>query len=111
MKATPGGESPGNNYIVIVFDSCRYDSFIAAQPKNICKLGDVEARWSYASWTAPSHYNLLSGLLPHISPKRVFASEYYKNDFQKYAERLGDAAVGKALFQPGAPSVAREAAA
>jgi Sulfatase len=85
---------PGNNYIVIVFDSCRYDSFVAAKPKNISKLGDVEARWSYASWTAPSHYNLLSGLLPHTSPKQVFASEYYKNDFQKYNERLGIQGVG-----------------
>ena len=59
MKARPGKEAPGNNYIVIVFDSCRYDTFVAAQPKNISKLGEIEARWSYASWTAPSHYNLL----------------------------------------------------
>ena len=94
MKTTPGREAPGNNYILIVFDSCRYDSFVAAKPKNICKLGEVEARWSYASWTAPSHYNLLSGLLPHTSPKGVFASEYYKRDFQKYAKRLGIEGVG-----------------
>jgi arylsulfatase A-like enzyme len=52
------------------------------------KLGEVERRWSYASWTAPSHYNLFSGLLPHSSPKHVFASEYYKSDFLKYSERL-----------------------
>jgi hypothetical protein len=94
MKAKLGKEAPGNNYIVVVFDSCRYDSFFAAQPKNISKLGEVEARWSYASWTAPSHYNLLSGLVPHTSPKRVFASQCYKNDFQKYAERLGIQGVG-----------------
>jgi hypothetical protein len=94
MKVKPGKEAPGNNYILIVFDSCRYDSFVAAKPKNICKLGEVEARWSYASWTAPSHYNLLSGLVPHTNPKRVFASDYYKNDFLKYAERLGIEGVG-----------------
>src|SRR5207302_9885776 len=52
------------------------------------KLGEVERRWSYASWTAPSHYNLFSGLLPHNSPKHVFASEYYKQDFLKYSTRL-----------------------
>ena len=45
----------------------------------------MECRWSYASWTAPSHYNLLSGLLPHSSPKHVFASDYYKRDFLKYS--------------------------
>src|SRR5262249_4992940 len=78
-----------NNYIIVIFDSCRYDTFIEARPKTIKKLGSVEQRWSYASWTAPSHYNLLSGLLPHTSPKQVFASEYYKRDFLHFNERLG----------------------
>jgi hypothetical protein len=93
MKKKPAGQQ-ANNYIIVVFDSCRYDSFVAAKPKTIARLGQVEARWSYASWTAPSHYNLLSGLLPHDSPKQVFASDYYKQDFLKYAERLGVEGVG-----------------
>jgi hypothetical protein len=53
------------------------------------KLGAVEKRWSYASWTAPSHYNLLMGLVPHKSPPHVFASEYYKEDFLNYNRRFG----------------------
>jgi hypothetical protein len=80
---------PRNNYLLIVFDSCRYDSFLRARPKTIRKLGRVERRWSYASWTAPSHYNLLMGLMPHASPRHVYASEYYKKDFLRYNERLG----------------------
>ena len=78
-----------NNYVLVIFDSCRYDAFIKGRPKVMRKLGKVEKRWSYASWTAPSHYNLLTGLLPHNSPKRVFASEYYKKDFLQFNERLG----------------------
>lgn len=78
-----------NNYILVVFDSCRYDSLVRARPKTIRKLGRVEKRWSYASWTAPSHFNLLMGLMPHVSPKHVFASEYYKKDFLQFNERLG----------------------
>ncbi len=78
-----------NNYVLVIFDSCRYDAFIKGRPKVMRKLGKVEKRWSYASWTAPSHYNLLTGLLPHNSPKRVFASEYYKKDFLRFNERLG----------------------
>ncbi|HEX8984674.1 MAG TPA: sulfatase-like hydrolase/transferase [Bryobacteraceae bacterium] len=78
-----------NNYIIVIFDSCRYDSFVKAKPKHIAKLGELERRWSYASWTAPSHFNLLMGLLPHTSPEQVFASEYYKQDFFRYSERLG----------------------
>jgi len=79
----------GNNYILIVFDSCRYDSFMRARPRTMKKLGKVERRWSYASWTSPSHYNLLIGLMPHLSPKHVYASEYYKRDFLQFNERLG----------------------
>jgi hypothetical protein len=78
-----------NNYLLVVLDSCRFDSFVAAAPRTILRLGPLERRWSYASWTAPSHYNLLMGLLPHASPPRVYASEYYKRDFARYAERLG----------------------
>ena len=59
------------------------------QPPNLAQLGAVERRWSYATWTAPSHYNLLMGLLPHTSPPEVYASEYYKEDFLRYSERLG----------------------
>ena len=78
-----------NNYLIVILDSCRYDAFMAARPKTVSALGEVERRWSYASWTAPSHYNLLMGLLPHSSPRQVYASEYYKRDFFKYQERLG----------------------
>lgn len=77
------------NLVVVVLDSCRYDTFMAAKPKQIGKLGKVEKRYSYASWTAPSHYNLLTGLFPHNSPKRVFASEFYKSDFARFSLRLG----------------------
>ncbi len=91
QAASPRPSPPvaGNNYIVVILDSCRYDTLMRAAPETLGHLGQVERRWSYASWTAPSHYNLLMGLLPHASPAQVYASEYYKQDFLKYNERLG----------------------
>lgn len=77
------------NLVFVVLDSLRFDSLVEAEPRNLRALGEVERRWSYASWTAPSHYNLLMGLLPHSSPPQVYASEYYKDDFIRYSERLG----------------------
>jgi hypothetical protein len=77
------------NLVVVILDSLRYDSWVAADPPVLAQLGPVERRWSYATWTAPSHYNLLMGLLPHTSPPEVYASEYYKQDFLRYSERLG----------------------
>ncbi len=88
-RPLPPPPKGANNYLLIVLDSCRYDAFVAAQPKNILKLGELEKRWAYASWTAPSHYNMLIGLMPHTSPQRVHASEYYKRDFLKFNERFG----------------------
>ncbi|MBN1433854.1 hypothetical protein JW921_03785 [Candidatus Fermentibacterales bacterium] len=95
-----GGEKPAvrrapppleklNNFILLIFDSCRFDTFTEAGPKNAARLGALESRWSYASWTGPSHYNLLTGLMPHSSPRHVFASEYYKRDFLLFNDRLG----------------------
>jgi hypothetical protein len=91
--ALPVGARPAprgtNNLVIVTLDSCRYDTFMTAAPKTILKLGKPEKRWSYASWTAPSHFNLLNGLLPHTSPPNVYASEYYKEDFFNYNQRLG----------------------
>lgn len=88
------------NLVFVVLDSLRHDSWIEAEPNALASLGQVERRWSYASWTAPSHYNLLMGLLPHSSPPEVYASEYYKQDFLRYSERLGVAGVEFAKVLP-----------
>ncbi len=102
-----GGQPPhpepqaDNHFVIITLDSLRWDSFMAAQPKTIMKLGKVEKRYTYASWTAPSHYNLLTGLLPHTSPENVYASEYYKEDFFNYNERLGAKGIEFAKMVPG----------
>lgn len=90
-----------NNLVIVILDSCRYDSFMAAAPKTILKLGQPEKRYSYASWTAPSHYNLLTGLLPHTSPEHVYASEYYKEDFFNYNKRLGAKGIEFSKMVPG----------
>ncbi len=90
-----------NNFIIVILDSCRFDSFVAAAPKTILKLGPVEKRYSYAAWTAPSHYNLLTGLLPHTSPTNVYASEYYKEDFFNFNRRLGAQGIDFAAMVPG----------
>jgi hypothetical protein len=87
--AASGARTGPRNLVVVILDSLRYDSWVTAQPEVLSQLGKVEQRWSYATWTAPSHYNLLMGLLPHTSPAEVYASEYYKQDFLRYGERLG----------------------
>jgi len=92
---------PGaRNLVLLVLDSCRYDSFMAARPKVMSRLGDVQRRFSYATWTSPAHYNLMMGLLPHPSPTGVFASEYYKQELGQYSHRLGIEQMGFADMIP-----------
>ncbi len=89
-RALPQAPAGARNLVVVILDSLRWDSWKAAPPRSVASaLGEAERRWSYASWTAPSHLNLLMGLLPHTSPSQVYASEYYKEDFLRYGERLG----------------------
>src|SRR3954449_4812915 len=89
MIDRPSPPPGARSLVIVILDSLRYDSWLEAGPVNLGRLGQVERRYSYASWTAPSHYNLLMGLLPHTSPPEVYASEYYKQDFIRYSERLG----------------------
>jgi hypothetical protein len=84
----PDPPAGATNYVILILDSCRFDTFMKAKPRLIPKLGAVEKRWTYASWTSPSHYNLLIGLLPHTSPPNVYASEYYKDDFLRFKDRF-----------------------
>ncbi len=100
MPAPPEPQAE-NHFIIVILDSCRWDTFLEAEPKTILKLGQVERRYTYASWTAPSHYNLLTGLFPHTSPEHVYASEYYKEDFFNYNQRLGAKGIEFAKMVPG----------
>lgn len=70
-------------------DSCRYDSFVQARTPHMDRVGGAERRFSFASWTSPSHYTFLMGQVPHTSPRGVFASEVYKAEYAKWIERLG----------------------
>ncbi len=89
-----------NNLLYIVFDSCRFDSFVAANTPNISRLGTVEKRYAFASWTIPSHTVYMMGASPHKNPRGVFASEVYKKDFYNWSTRLGIPDVNFANFIP-----------
>lgn len=55
-----------NNFVLLVLDSCRYDSFelIWSQLNCFPSLGNLEKAYSFATWTLPSHVDFLAGRLP-----------------------------------------------
>ncbi len=77
------------NLVYIIMDSCRFDSYRRAKTPNMDRLSRGELRYSYASWTAPSHHSIFMGQVAHKAPKRVLASEVYKKDFALWVERTG----------------------
>lgn len=104
-----------NSLVWIICDSCRYDSFQKALKPNIdrfCSFNQtsISRRYSYASWTAPSHHTFLMGMVPHSNPKRVVASDVYKVEFQNWTRRLGIEGLDFAKFVPhlSLPKVLRD---
>lgn len=89
-----------NNVIYLIIDSARYDAFCEAKTPVMDGLGRAERRFSFAGWTSPSHFVYLMGMTPHESPVGVFASEVYKQDYKKWAERIGVAETGMVEFVP-----------
>jgi hypothetical protein len=99
-KMFGAGQAQRNNIVFIVFDSCRWDAYQAARTPNLDRIGKAERRYSYASWTSPSHYTFLMGMVPHQSPRGVFASNVYREEFALWSRRLNVADVEFAKFVP-----------
>jgi hypothetical protein len=78
-----------NNIIWLILDSCRYDNFIRAKTPHFDRIGDTQKRYAYASWTAPSHYVFLMGLLPHQAPRGILAAHVYREEYQRWQQRIG----------------------
>ena len=91
--ARPDPQPGLQSLVLVVLDSCRWDTWQraldAGDVPHLARFGRGEKRHAYASWTGPSHYNLLTGLMPHRSPSRVFASDVYKAEYLDYSRRLG----------------------
>jgi hypothetical protein len=99
-KLIKGNDDRRNHLVFIVFDSCRHDAYMAARTPNLDRIGPAQFRYSYASWTSPSHYTFLMGMIPHQSPKGVFASNVYREEFSLWSGRLNTPEVEFAKFVP-----------
>jgi hypothetical protein len=74
----------------VVLDSLRWDSFQQACKPVLNRWAPKQTkRFSYASWTQPSHSCLLSGLLPHESAAGRLAATTYISNFSLWGQVLG----------------------
>jgi hypothetical protein len=94
-----------NHIVWVVFDSARYDCFEAARTPAIDRIGASERRYSYASWTAPSHHAFLMGLTPHANEPGVLSSEANRRDLSQWQMRIGGAQGTALTFADFAPTL------
>ena len=88
------------NLVYIIMDSCRFDSYQRARHPNMDRIAEGEMRYSYASWTSPSHQSILMGQVAHKSPKRTLASEVYKKEYRLWIDRLDSPDLSFKTFVP-----------
>src|SRR5689334_21413086 len=83
-----------NNYLLIILDSCRYDSVLNVwrSLKSIPQVGPLLEAYSFATWTHPAHLNFLTGRLPWVysdtNNLRSGGKEYYSS-LAAWETRLG----------------------
>jgi len=60
-----------NSYVLLVLDSCRYDSMAAAWPtlRHIPRLGRLHRAYTLSTWTFTSHIHFALGRLPWIESR------------------------------------------
>lgn len=81
-----------NSYVLLVLDSCRYDSMLAAWPtlRNIPQLGTLNRAYSLSTWTFTSHILFTLGRLPWIDRRTDVAQQKTElADLRLWATRLG----------------------
>ena len=81
-----------NSYVLLILDSCRYDSMAVAWPtlRNIPKVGQLHRAYSLSTWTFTSHILFTLGRLPWID-SRPDTSEQKTElaDLRLWKTRLG----------------------
>lgn len=87
--------------LFVVHDSLRLDGFLAAKTPNLQRLKhEFYERFSYATWTQPSHTCILNGLLPYESLPGAAASAIYQRDLSFWSHVLAGSDAEKHLFLP-----------
>lgn len=79
----------GRNLVILVLDSLRYDVAVEAEMRSLDRFGGPQLRYSYASWTAPSHQAFAMGLLPHRGLRYRLAADEYNANYRMFSLRLG----------------------
>jgi membrane-anchored protein YejM (alkaline phosphatase superfamily) len=72
------------DFLLITWDSCRFDAFQRARLPNLEKFGPPRRGWAMGTYTLPAHVAMFQGFLPH-----AFCGEPFYNRFCQQLWRIG----------------------
>lgn len=64
------------NFLVITWDSCRWDSVLHAATPTLKALGGLRAASAHGTFTYPAHMALYQGILPHSDERVPYYNRY-----------------------------------
>ena len=73
------------DFLLITWDSCRYDTFLKAKKPVLDEFGPARRGWAMGTYTLPAHVSMFQGFLPH-----VFSPEPFYNRFYQQLWRVGE---------------------
>src|SRR5262245_20427383 len=53
------------DFLLVTWDSCRYDTYLEAQTPRLDSFGKARRAWAMGTYTLPSHQAMFYGFLPH----------------------------------------------
>jgi membrane-anchored protein YejM (alkaline phosphatase superfamily) len=83
-----------SNVLFMVFDSCRYDTMLAANIPNIKSIGEIRKAYTHGSYTVAAHASFFAGHLPVVldEPLLPYYSESVKQLWRLKAGEIRDKA-------------------
>ena len=102
------------NSLIIVADSCRYDTFIAAKALNIRKHFEVVSAGAMGTFTYPAHMSMFQGFFPSAKDGGLIYDRFtmsiyrwfYRSKRSSIAEVSGNGSIPLVLRQQGHRTVA-----
>lgn len=66
------------DFLLVTWDSCRYDAFLKARTPNLDRYGAARRAWAMATYTLPSHVAMFQGFLPHAATAEPLYNRFHR---------------------------------
>src|SRR5262245_14109797 len=67
-----------DDFVLVVWDSCRLDTVLAARTPVLDRYGPVRAAYSHGTYTLPAHMAIFHGFLPHAFVDEPFYNRHVR---------------------------------